>query len=345
MKKQDLNILPEKIRTGQMTEKEVIDEICSFVAVNYPLYGLHKYDEDFRQEIILRLLERGHYLLHLFNPEFGDFFTFLYCYICTLINTKIKTSITDSMREKLNFEEGIQFLKEQEAKYHRIDFNNFDLPKVPYEQNKIPSEVLHKSLRELSLKKQDKKVIILALKSSYYLTDHQIQKICRICGLKQEYFYNMIQQCKNSIEVKNKKREHALERRNFAYYHHKRYNRIIQELKEDNIPERKNLIKEQYYNKEKKHLNNWNKLNDTLLRGHFFLRPTNKTIANVMGICERQVNYYISCAKKDAENQSADDGGQKAEVKSDFNDGRGEKAAGQNAAGQLASEGIEADCV
>ena len=299
MKQFDLNELPEKLQSGELTEKETVNQICRFVAKNYPIYGLHKYDEDFRQEILLFLVERSPHILRLYNPNQGDFFTFLYCYICTAINSKTKSRIAGSMKDKINMEECITDFDDKERKYHKIDYNSFEVPKAPFAPKKIPPEEIQQSLKELSLKGPDKKVIILALKSSYYLTDQQINKICRIYGIKTEYFYSMVQHCKDSLSEKSIKRSKAEERRNFAYYHHKRYSKIIQNLNEDLLYEKQNIKKSIYSKKEKKHFHNWNSLNNAFEKGHLYLRPTNKTVANIMGICERQVTYYINCAKKE----------------------------------------------
>ena len=38
-------------------------------------------------------------------------------------------------------------------------------------------------------------------------------------------------------------------------------------------------------------------LNKKLNNSSHFLKPTNKEIANVLGLCERQVNYYIKALK------------------------------------------------
>lgn len=299
MKQIDLNALPEKLRNGTLSEKEVVNEFCCFVAKNYPLYGLHKYDEDFRQDIILSLIERGPYLLQLYNPQLGDFFTFLYCYISTLINSRFKKNITSSMKERLAIEESISGFEEKEIKYHRIDFTNFEVPKIPFAHKSVPPEELQKALKSLSLKHQDKKVIILALKSSYYLTDEQIHRICSLCNINPDDFYNMIQHCKDSLENKLCRWEKAQERRNFAYHHHKRCNRIIYDLNDDDNPDYKLIMKKKYESKDQKHLNNLNKINNSFEKGNISLRTRNKTIAFLMGICERQVNYYINCAKKE----------------------------------------------
>ena len=51
-----------------------------------------------------------------------------------------------------------------------------------------------------------------------------------------------------------------------------------------------------YWELEKKYLKHtqlWISLNKKLKDGVINIRPTNKAIADVLGICERQVSYYI----------------------------------------------------
>lgn len=301
MKFKELENLPEEFKSGLISEKQAIDKICCFVADNYPVYGLHKYDEDFRQDILLDLLERGSHILHLFNPRFGDFFTFLYCYISSLVNTKVKKKITNTMKEKLNIQESIDAFDEKSSKYHRIDFDTVNLPKVPFAAKNISGEELKQALKILSSKQKDKKIIVLALKSSFYLTDEQIERICKFYDLKPEYFYSMVQHCKETLYSKNDKRKKYMERRNFAYYHHRRYCRILYNLDDNDNLEEQDYLRKRYILREKKHLHNWVRLNNAFQKGHLYLRPTNKTVANLLGICERQVNYYIHCAKRDLE--------------------------------------------
>ena len=301
---ENLNQLLEEFTSGKLTQKQVLDRIICFVAKNYPLYGLHKYDEDFRQDILLNLLEKGPDLLSLFNPRFGDFFTFLYCYLSTMINSKLKVIAMHALRERLTYEESINTLNEKQVKYHRIDFTNFDLPKAPFTRHKIDPEELRKAFKELSLKHHDKKIIILALKSSYYLTDEQIERLASIYKINPDNFYDMVQYCKESLEAKKAKWEKAKERRNFAYFHHKRYNRLLESIDETDFMDKRFVLKDQYINKEKKHLHNMNRINSDFARGYLILRPTNKTLSNVVDIGERQINYYLRSARKEIEKQN-----------------------------------------
>ena len=48
-----------------------------------------------------------------------------------------------------------------------------------------------------------------------------------------------------------------------------------------------------------KHYQSWQHLNQRLNDGYIMVRPTNKMIADFLGISERQVAYYINHIKKE----------------------------------------------
>lgn len=299
MKINEFNELPQKLADGLLSQREVLNQLCSFVTQNYPLFGLQKYDEDTRQEIMLGVVEKGIHIISVYNPEIGDFFTFFYCHVCSIINTLAKKNTSSYLQDRLNMVEGINTVNEKTVKYHKIDFQNFEVSKAPMNRKKLSPEELQQALKELQLNASDKKIIILALKSSYYLTDEQIERLCSIYKIKPEYFYNMIQYCKDSIQKKSERRAKTQERRNFAYYHHRRYKTLLDDMLKEPENEQNVILSSKFERLEKKHEKNWLNLNKSFEEGHLYLRPTNKTVANLLGICERQVAYYIKCAKKE----------------------------------------------
>ena len=306
MKIQDFNELPKKLAEGKLSQKEVIEKICQFVMKNYPLFGLQKFDEDSRQEIMLGIIERCIHIISVFNPEIGDFFTFFYCHVCSIINTLIKKNNSSYVQDKLNIIESVNTVNEKLNEYYKIDYNNFTIKKAPLVRQQMSAEQLQQAMKSLQLNPDDKKIIILALKSSYYLTDEQIEKLCKIYNIKTEDFYNIVQYCKNSIQKKSEKRTKTQERRNFAYYHHRRYKTLLDDLLKDPEEDQNAILSERFERLERKHARNWIKLNKSFEEGHLYLRPTNKTVANLLGICERQVAYYIKSAKKEIDNISFD---------------------------------------
>ena len=305
MKSFDLNRLPEQIQNGSITRKDAVNTICSFITNNYRVFGLQKYDEDFRSDIILKLLERGERILDLYHPEYGNFFCFLHTYIKSVVSTRLKALYKENLTKNIQLEEYGFVTEERMVNYQKLELCTHEERKVPYAPKKIPPEELITTLQQSAEDKTDKKLLVLALKSSFYITDSQIEKVCAYYDIKPSFFYQIIQFCKDSVFRRKQRREIFQERRNFAYYHHKRYKKMLDNLDGEDIETVLKRMK--FQNLEQKHLNNWKKLNASFEKGLLQLRPTNKTIAELLGICERQVTYCLNCVRKEVERIEAEE--------------------------------------
>ena len=304
MKSFDLNSLPDQIQSGNLTRKEAVDIICSFVINNYPVFGLQKYDEDFRADLILKILERGEHILELYQPGNGNFFCFLHTYVKTIINTKRKALYKENLTRKIHMEEYYFDTEEKMAAYQKLKPITVKEKKAPYAPITVPHDELCSTLRKIASGKSDKTLLVLAMKSSFYITDPQVQKVCSYYHIKPVLFYQIIQFLKDSVLKRKRRREILQERRNFAYYHHKRYRKMLASLDADfRNTELKRL---RYTTLEHKHRDNWKKLNASFEKGILNLRPTNKIIAEMLGICERQVTYCLNCARKEVEKKEAE---------------------------------------
>ncbi len=300
MKNQQIDLLPQQIADGTLTVKEAVNTICSFVIKNYPMFKLHKFDEDFRSEIFIYILEHGEHIIRNYNGEISSFQKYLYYYVMSLISTKLKAFAKRSINERISYEENIEHIDEKSDMYEKLNYAFMENPKVPYAP-KASAEDTIKALHKLKDSSYDKTILVLAIKSSYYLTDEQIDKVCHLYNIEKELFYEIIQKCRDSIIKKAEKRNAVQERRNSAYYNHKRYQKLLEKLKNDDIGSRNLQLIESFEKKEAKYKRKWTLLNHSFEKGYMHLRPTNKTVADILGICERQVTYYIKCAKKDAE--------------------------------------------
>ena len=75
------------------------------------------------------------------------------------------------------------------------------------------------------------------------------------------------------------------------------------------VAEQNDILSRKFERLERKHAKNWQNLNKSFEDGHLYLRPTNKTVADILGICERQVAYYIKTAKNDFDKEHAQEEG------------------------------------
>lgn len=295
MKMLNLNTIPIQLEKKEITQKEAINLLSSFLSKNYPVFGLQRYDEDFREEIILSIIEKGEKLLNHYNPSQGDFFNYFYCYINSLVRTKIRSMAKKNILEEIAFTEQAKNLEEKQYNYDNINYKYFNNPKIPYSKSEIKSEDLRKGFQNIS---KDKGILIIALKSSFYITDSQFDLICNHYNLDKELFAKTIEYCRNTLVRKSEKKVMFQERRNNAYYKHKKFQKQINKIKQSEHPEDNIIIKNLLVKKDEKYYRNWENLNNKLKNGLMILRPTNKTIADILGICERQVIYYLKCVRK-----------------------------------------------
>lgn len=299
METNDANKLPEEFLNGEMSINDSVKKIGSFIAKNYRIFNLQKYDEDFRSEIIISFLENGEKFLKTYNPDLGDFFSFLYCYINSIITTKLRTLSQKVLKDTLTISEGINNIEEITYKYSKINHHLLEIPKVPYAYKTANVEELKEIFKKLRDENSDKKILVLAMKSSFYLSDNQIEKISKMYDIDVEDFYRVIQFFRENLLSKSEKKIKAQQRRNFAYYHHKRYELQLEKISEGNTENNMSYLTHNIKKKKLKHEKNWEKMNKKLDTGFLYLRPTSKLIADILGICERQVTYYINCAKKE----------------------------------------------
>lgn len=301
MTKLNLNEIPTKVKNKEITQKEAIDFISSFIINNYPVFGLHHYDEDFREEIILQIIEKGKNILSNYNPAEGDFFNYIYCYITYTVRTLLRSSAKQKIIESVVFSEQSKHLEEKEYNYNNIDYKSFSSPVIPYAPKKVSPEDLRSAFSNIN---KDKELLVIAMKSAFYLTDNQIKKVCKYYGLEPTEFYKTIEFYKSSLAMKNKRKEELIKRRNNAYYNHKKYEKQLSLLDKDSSSEEESILKDNLLKKDQKQYNSWKTITSQLQNGILAVRPSNKTIAQVLGICERQVIYYIKRAKKREEKNS-----------------------------------------
>lgn len=314
MKKEDFNQLFDDVRNGVIAKKEALGMLGKFIQDNYPMFGLHRFDEDFRAELLVSFLEKGEKLFDNYNPQKANFFKFFFYYIMGLISSTRRYMVRNSIKETLIFEENVISYSATEKNY---SIQNTFKSKMLYSSKKNSNEIKPYDFDQLKdffskffSKSSDKKIIVLALKSCFYLTEVQIKKVCELYHLDEKIMYDTIQYCKMSVISKSLKVQKALERRNYNYFHHKKCEKRITELTESKDRVESKIIKDRLIKLDGIHYNHWQNLNRKFSDGFIYLRPTNKTIGDLLNISVRQVSYYIKCARlesKELTNDSSED--------------------------------------
>ena len=322
MIKEDIEKIPERVKSGSVSWEQVSRELVVFIIRNKPMFGLHKYDEDFMSDFIIQFLVRGPEALAEFQEQKGAFLSYLFCMVKNIVISLQKKAAMNSRIEYHNVSECIINYENKVDAYMNINYEELERPKVPYKYKPVSYQdfqiacktdsyqikrIINSSdsefekdiktkLKDYSPKMIQNILMVLTLKSSYYITDDQVGKISKILGIDKTQIQGIIQELKNQMISRVLHKEKIEIRRNRAYFNHKT---IRDQIRWNDLnfaePEYENFKLNRKYEKSTK---NWSTLNHQLEEGKINIRPTTKLIAKILGISPRQVTYYQTTARR-----------------------------------------------
>ncbi len=289
----ELNELPDLMKKGKISRNQAVNFLAEFIFRNYPIFGLHKYDEDFREEIILEFLERGGTVIDCYNKSIGNFFPYFYSQITSLVSKNLKKRAKRSIDEYTSIHE--EYAKIIHDKFKYEPFKPLLCAEVhpPYARKNVSVEDLRTALR-LYTSKRDKVLIILILKYVLYFDEKSLYLISRTLKLNYSIIMEGRRICKNSLKEKIEKHKFLTESRNKSYFYRTRYQSQINyysKMLDEYEPYDTKLQQKLDH-----HTHAWITKNHLLEHQTSHLVTSNALIASLLGICERQVRYYLSCA-------------------------------------------------
>ncbi len=322
MTREDIEQIPEMVKSGKTNWEQVAKELVVFIVKNKPMFSLQKFDEDFISDFIITFLDKGPESMNEYDTSRGSFFAYLFCITRNFQTSLMKKAAIHNQIEYLKMNESICNYENKIEAYKNIKYDDFERPKVPFSYKPISykdfqiacktdtyhikkvmnsdttvfSENIKEKLKEYSPKMIQNIIMVLALKSSYYITDEQIEKISELLNINSITLHQMIQEIKIHMERRISNKEKIEIRRNRAYFMHKRFKSQM-EWNENNTaePEYENFSLNKKY---QKNTRNWTNLNHQLEEGKIHIRPTTKLIAKILGMSPRQVTYYQTTARK-----------------------------------------------
>lgn len=310
MRKLNLNLIPDMLQKNEVTRKEALNMLCEFILSDKPVFGLIKFDEDFVSELILRILERGTVIFDSFNPESGSFYTYFFKYVQSVKFHLLKELSINELKYKHVVE-----LSKEDLYISDTNCTYYPSKSMIKNEEKNIDEILNKSdiypkdflkLIKKHPRGYEKLLLVLALKSSYNITETNINMIASCCNIDKEKLQEIVDYLNDKLECKLTRKRKLEEKRNSVYFYKKKYEHQIKKLSEE-VKEDNKYVSESLTEKYNRKYEKWGNLNKKLNNSSHFLKPTNKEIANVLGLCERQVNYYIKALKNinDKENETS----------------------------------------
>ena len=192
---------PELVEERLITKENAIKKIAEDMYKKPFRYGLLSYDEDFRSEIILRFIQRGEQIFERFKRGKASFRSFLFSYIYSLIITERRRIKKKYMEEKTitEYTSSEDFITNDELE------KRFFIAEKKQQYAALQNNEIWKNLtirNNPKQKKSAKAALILALKSSYYVTTEQIEEVAEHCKLEASEIQRMIDELNSKIYKK-----------------------------------------------------------------------------------------------------------------------------------------------
>ena len=72
MTREDIELIPEMVKSGKKSWEQVAKELVLFIIANKPMFGLQKFDEDFISDFIITFLDKGPESMNEYDPSRGS---------------------------------------------------------------------------------------------------------------------------------------------------------------------------------------------------------------------------------------------------------------------------------
>lgn len=320
MKKMNVNgddvfNLPDLVSQQKISVKDALNLIGEEITRHPFKFGITGNASEIASDLYFAILKNGHFLFDHYRKDYCTFKT----YLCSFIRYQIKSIKRENYNqyekqrtfeqvEGTEYESAKEKYEKNEFEYKIMHFKPYSLSekeKAPYirkkQLKKLPEELKNAPGNDLSVadvlcdftksnETKRKLTLVIALKSCYYLSEENLSTIARFCRVDFEMFMKAIDSLKLTLGEKQKRYEKLKDKRDFSYYQHRKCMERLQDRKDFYLPtdDIERLCKF--------HTEKWINKTSFLQNKSYKVCPTNKSIANILGICERQVGYYLNHA-------------------------------------------------
>ena len=137
MTREDIEQIPEMVKSGKTNWEQVAKELVVFIVKNKPMFSLQKFDEDFISDFIITFLDKGPESMNEYDTSRGSFFAYLFCITRNFQTSLMKKAAIHNQIEYLKMNESICNYENKIEAYKNIKYDDFERPKVPFSYKPI----------------------------------------------------------------------------------------------------------------------------------------------------------------------------------------------------------------
>ncbi|MCQ2610659.1 MAG: hypothetical protein MJ169_02825 [Treponema sp.] len=303
----ELDQIPQLLKEQSITIQQACMHIYDILYTNPARFNLISMDVDERSDFLLSLFpEKVKKMISCYDPQKSPFGAFIYTNIQSaksswnkkrnLSNLQLKTWLNDTEHA---LKETEYSFPQEEPKLIRICDNDETQENNPAaEENKlIFKKVFSKrfSFKENKepIKYYKQAALVLALKSAWYITDSQIEKVSKICEIDSKAITQTVCALKANLITKALAHEEINLHRNYAYSLYSSYQQIM-----DSLEDKEGFLYQKYKKRSDYQKSSWMNKSRKLKNGRNKISPSNAEVAQYLGIEARKVSFYISQARQ-----------------------------------------------
>lgn len=302
MKKVVLDQIPALVESKKLSWQEACMQIYITLYNNPGRFNLLDMSDDNRSDFLLNFLQyKTENLLQNYNPDIAPFGAYIYFTIQSSKLTFLKKLSDQKVKDNLfRDESAIQYSEQIED---GVFYNSEVAESIPAyipqsKEDEIPQLVYKKlftkhryrlSVKESQQRKLRQGLLILALKSAWYINDEQINKVSRVCEISPHVITDSICKLKANLITKSLCRREIENNRNKAYCFIKKYKEELENISDKNSPIFKIINRKLNYQEK-----NFRNKNCILQTGKFKISPSNLEISTILGISEKLISCYLS---------------------------------------------------
>lgn len=291
----------QAFKNGEISLEECRNQVITLVFKNQNYFQIQNLQSDLQSNLIIFLYKSIDSILLKYNPQFGNFNTYLAATIKGLKTRCFREFYRKKATELISFEYYHTIFQEKMNQNYCVS-SLAESENLYAQKNNLNDTILIKECTDYLPKKKYKhisvsqKILILTLKSSYYLDDATLQKIAEYTKFPEKKLEDICNKIRQLLEPRRLKYKEKMEQINKEYLIK---NRCFLELSYQN---KGSYAYENKLKAYRFHKTRWNKMLQNKPKPSY-LCPKNREISAFLDVSEDQVHYVLHKCKTKGNSQ------------------------------------------
>ncbi len=307
----ELETIIESFQKNEIDSGEMRNRLLEFMFTNKHRLGMTILDEDEFSDFLVFMTPKLERIIGKYTSEIGTFST----YFIGVLNIsrqwwqkkhseKLQKRRCCTFVSEEAYEEKSSFYTDNEsARSIEINESTVSLEEL---EKKVQEKLTYKKMgrssrnKELKISREEQSatmLLVLALKSCYFIDEPMMLKIAEITNRDPQWLSAVLSEARSTIEAKVRHIKKIEQARNASYFFRKQllmHRQELQDLYSSMITKDEKL---------KIHTQRWEKCVKAIGKKNHRLSPSNVTVARILGLNARQVAYILKIAYNNIDTQ------------------------------------------